>query len=422
MHSHKEPPVQPEISSEVESSMLADLHDLLANGKGALRALSSQQHQTIMDGLDIYTETYVLRFDGSSNQPPPPVSIESSPQSPGQASQGPRREKVLMVMGFAAPGEAWRPVISAMIQAADRKSHLGAIHEDVEIEICTYDNRGIGRSTIPSDPNAYTTETMAKDGVLVMEKLGWTSAHVCGFSMGGMIAVKIASLFPEKVRSLTLLSVTGGGWEIIPVSAKSLPNLIRALTDKSIEGRARTDVSFHFSSRVRSRKLGQSGKIIHDLLVEEYVESSKSVGRQHPDGEKGHINAVWTHEVTEKDVRTIRSGDIPIKVIHGDDDLMAMPNYGIKLASKLGAPVRLVDGGHFTPRENAREVGAELLATLLHGQKEMIVGRPAGSSGSSSPGSKSKYSYSPLSVEIDGRKRKEEERNSCFSSLFWCCS
>ena len=86
------------------------------------------------------------------------------------------------------------------------------------------------------------------------------------------------------------------------------------------------------------RKLGQT--VVHDLLVNEYIETSKTGGKQHPDGERGHINAVWTHQVSQKDLRTIRSGDIPIKVIHGDDDLMALPSYGVKLATRLGAPAR----------------------------------------------------------------------------------
>jgi pimeloyl-ACP methyl ester carboxylesterase len=419
-----EAPVKHSSSSSESDSMLSDLHDLLSNGKGALRALASQQQQTIREGLDIYTETYMIRcFNSSTHQPPPVLSIESSPQPTAHGERGPRREKILMVMGFAAPGDAWRPVINAMLQAADRKSSLGSIQEDVEIEIAIYDNRGIGRSTIPSDAKAYTTEAMAKDAVDVMAKLGWSSAHIVGFSMGGMISLKIASLYPEKVRSLMLLSVTGGGWEVIPVSAKSLPHVIRALTNKSIEGRAATDVSFHFSSRVRSRKLGgQSGKAIHDLLVEEYVETSKTYGKQHPDGEKGHINAVWTHEVSEKDLKTIRSGDIPIKVLHGDDDMMALPHYGVKLAKRLGAPVRLVDGGHFTPRENAREVGEEIFATVLQGQKEMVVGRPVSPPASSQAAlrPKSKYAYSSLSIDIEG-KRKDEETTSCFGRLFSCC-
>ena len=55
------------------------------------------------------------------------------------------------------------------------------------------------------------------------DHLGWSRAHVAGFSMGGMIAMKLAALAaPGRVLSLTVLSVTGGGMEVIPRRYRSL--------------------------------------------------------------------------------------------------------------------------------------------------------------------------------------------------------
>ena len=41
------------------------------------------------------------------------------------------------------------------------------------------------------------------------DALGWGSVHVVGFSMGGMIATKLASARPHRVRSLLLLRCLG---------------------------------------------------------------------------------------------------------------------------------------------------------------------------------------------------------------------
>ncbi|GKC98054.1 alpha/beta hydrolase fold-1, partial [Tanacetum coccineum] len=57
---------------------------------------------------------------------------------------------------------------------------------------------------------------MAKDAIAVMDHLGWKKAHVFGHSMGGMIASKLAALFPDRVMSLALLNVTGGGYDCLP--------------------------------------------------------------------------------------------------------------------------------------------------------------------------------------------------------------
>ena len=99
---------------------------------------------------------------------------------------------------------------------------------------------------------------MAKDAIALLDHLGWTKAHVFGHSMGestidklqlclgsfcqithyalellsilspipsyanfsmntgAMIATKVAAMVPERVLSLALLNVTGGGFECFP--------------------------------------------------------------------------------------------------------------------------------------------------------------------------------------------------------------
>ena len=50
----------------------------------------------------------------------------------------------------------------------------------------------------------FTTEDMADDIAVIMEKLGIESAHVFGVSQGGMIAQQMALRHAEKVKSLVL--------------------------------------------------------------------------------------------------------------------------------------------------------------------------------------------------------------------------
>jgi pimeloyl-ACP methyl ester carboxylesterase len=58
--------------------------------------------------------------------------------------------------------------------------------------------------------SAYSLEDMADDAVGLLDALGIEKAHICGASMGGMVAQVIAYRHPKRVLSLTsIMSMTG---------------------------------------------------------------------------------------------------------------------------------------------------------------------------------------------------------------------
>lgn len=74
--------------------------------------------------------------------------------------------------------------------------------------VIRFDNRDVGQS--PRHPEGYDLADMVEDTIEVLDAAGWSSAHVFGQSMGGMIAQQLTIDAPNRVSSLTsLMSGTG---------------------------------------------------------------------------------------------------------------------------------------------------------------------------------------------------------------------
>lgn len=278
--------------------------------------------------------------------------------------------KVLLIIGLAATHEAWGPQIKGLtgaeapnddeFTAVDRKAGDSRCNEGVEV--CAFDNRGIGRSSIPTKKEEYTTRIMAKDAIALMDHLGWRKAHIFGHSMGAMIACKLAALVPERISSLALLNVTGGGFECFPkLDRQTLSIAIRFLKAKTPEQRAAVDLDTHYTKEYLEEYVGPNTR--RTILYQEYVKGISSSGMQSHYGFDGQINACWTHKMTRTEIELIRSAGFLISVIHGRYDIIAQISYGRKLAEKLQPYARMIDlhGGHLVSHERTEEVNQALI-------------------------------------------------------------
>ena len=78
-----------------------------------------------------------------------------------------------------------------------------------EADLVTYEPRGIGRSEQPD--GLWTMDDFARDAIAVLDALAWDQAVVIGESFGGMTALHLALIAPERVLGLVLASATAGG-------------------------------------------------------------------------------------------------------------------------------------------------------------------------------------------------------------------
>lgn len=144
---------------------------------------------------------------------------------------GPRTNKPLvLVMGIGAQRVFW-------------DEHFCDLLVDAGFQVVRFDHRDIGESThlrdAPTpDPRKmllrrmvgapiaapYTLTDMASDVAGLIDHLGFTSAHVVGASLGGMVGQHLALEHCDHVRSLTSIMSTPGGRRYLPE-----PRALRAL-------------------------------------------------------------------------------------------------------------------------------------------------------------------------------------------------
>lgn len=294
--------------------------------------------------------------------------------------------KVLCIIGLAGTHDSWGPQIKGLtgtetandeeLTDDDRSGGEDRIDSDNDegpggIEVCAFDNRGMGRSSIPAKKSEYTTKIMAKDAITLMDHLGWRKAHVFGHSMGAMIACKLAAMVPERVLSLALLNVTGGGFECFPkLDRKTLSIAIRFLKAKTPEQRADVDLDTHYTKEYLEERIESTTR--RAILYQEYVKGISASGMQSAKGFDGQINACWTHKLTRREIELLRSGFL-ISVIHGRYDVIAQIYYARRLAQKLHPFARMVDlhGGHLVSHEKTNEVNQALLDLIQASNTKM---------------------------------------------------
>uniref|UniRef100_A0A803R265 AB hydrolase-1 domain-containing protein n=1 Tax=Cannabis sativa TaxID=3483 RepID=A0A803R265_CANSA len=290
--------------------------------------------------------------------------------------------KVLLIIGLAGTHESWGPQIRGLTGTEtpndDDESPVGDCSDNEAsfggdgIEVCAFDNRGMGRSSVPTKKSEYTTKIMAKDAIALLDQLGWTKVHVFGHSMGAMISTKLAAMVPERVLSLALLNVTGGGFECFPkIDRRSLSIAVRFLRAKTPEQRAAVDLDTHYSTEYLEEYVGSTTR--RAILYQEYVKGISATGMQSNYGFEGQVNACWTHKVTRTEIELIRSAGFLVSVIHGRHDVIAQIYHARRLAEKLYPVARMVDlhGGHLVSHERTEEVNQALLDLIKASKMQM---------------------------------------------------
>ncbi len=114
-------------------------------------------------------------------------------RSPQPAPSGSSAPPLLLVHGFTGNADDFRTQREALAE-----------HSPVVIP----ELRGHGGSTHTGSKSDYTLDALGADLIAFIEQLGGGPVHLVGHSLAGMLALRIASLRPELLASLVLMSST----------------------------------------------------------------------------------------------------------------------------------------------------------------------------------------------------------------------
>ncbi|MDH3687137.1 MAG: alpha/beta fold hydrolase [Myxococcales bacterium] len=218
--------------------------------------------------------------------------------------------------------------------------------------VVRFDNRDIGLSThfdehgLPDlaelmiafesgtpATSPYSLDDMADDTAGLLEALELESAHVCGASMGGMIAQTVAIRHPERVKSLVSIMSTTGEPGLPGPTAEAMQVLISPPPTNREEAIERGVKTWSI--------IGSPGFPFDEARTRERAAAFFDRAH-HPQGQVRQLAAIVAHGSRRPALREL---SVPTLVIHGDSDPLVPIEGGRDTAAAVpGAEFLVIEG------------------------------------------------------------------------------
>ena len=199
------------------------------------------------------------------------------------------------------------------------------------------DMRGYARSRVDDAATISMTRFALDVGALIEAENG--AAHVCGLSMGGIIAQHLWRARPELIRTLVLADT----WANHPNAAAGQPDRLRAIDERSMSELAAARMPAVYGPNASSELVQRGIDVFASLDKAAYRAASADL---------------WI-----QDVRGIaESVSVPALVVVGEHDTITPVPLSQELAALIpGARLAVIpSAGHLTNEENPEAFNAAL--------------------------------------------------------------
>jgi pimeloyl-ACP methyl ester carboxylesterase len=255
---------------------------------------------------------------------------------------------VVLIHGYPLSGASWEKQLPPLLKAGYR--------------VITYDRRGFGRSSQPTD--GYNYDTFAEDLHKVVSHLKLRDFALIGFSMGGGEVARYLGRYGSKGVSKAVFI---GSIPPFLLKTPDNPEGVEGSVFEGIQKAAAADRYAFFSEFFKN--FYNTDLLSGKRISEQAVQASWNVAAGASAIATVACVPTW-HEDFRKDLDRI---DIPTLVLHGDADRIVPASASGQRTAKLikGARITLVKNGpHAITWTHADEVNAELLNFLGRAQAE----------------------------------------------------
>ncbi len=258
----------------------------------------------------------------------------------------PTSKPLLMIAGLGSQLLAWTDEFCEkftekgffVIRYDNRDVGLSTKFEDAGVPNFTEINAAHARGELPEIQ--YTLEDMADDTAGLLDALNIEKAHICGASMGGMIAQVLAYKHPSRVLSLTVIMSTTGNPSLPPGKQEIVAQLFApppSEREAYIEETVKRDRTIY-------------GTFPYDEELGRRYRSMEYDRSYYPDGVTRQFAAMAVPGNIQPKISAIKA---PTLVIHGAEDPLYPIEVGNEIAMTIpGANLMILDGmGHSLPLE-----------------------------------------------------------------------
>jgi len=213
--------------------------------------------------------------------------------------------------------------------------------------VIAYDIRGHGNTDTGND--SFSIDLFVNDLLCMMDTLNIDKTILCGFSMGGYIALNAIENYPERFNALLLCDTNCT--DDIPEAKEKRMKAIESIKEKGLEQYAEESLKKLFAPISFSRHIEEIA-VVKEMIMKTSVKSLFKT-----------LHALAERKETCTKLHQIK---VPVIIMVGKEDEITPPDVALLMHGRIkGSIIYIIDqAGHLSNMENSGEFNNQLTGFL----------------------------------------------------------